>query len=156
MAQAPQKTARERAEAFIQGPTAAGILGALGHSLSPGAAQSVAAANAPHNPAMQRMSGQALAGINSAPASTAMPGPAGAVPVTGQGAPLADDLQAGYLQLNQPGSPLGPMAMLAANSARRAQIVQDQILANEQRMMTGMMIPRGNLPMTQAPIYGQG
>lgn len=155
MSQAPKQPIRDRISAFVQGPTAAGMLGALGHSLSPGSAQTVAAANAPHNPAMQRMSGQSTGGINTVSASTAMPGPAGAVPMMGQGAPLADDLQAGYLHLNLPGSPLGPMGMLASNSARRAQVVQDAMVANEQRMMTGMMIPRGNLPMTQADQMAQ-
>ena len=155
MTQAPKQSIRDRISSFIQGPTSSGMLGALGHSLSSGAAQTVAAANLPHNPAMQRMSGPALGGINTVSASTAMPGPAGAVPVMGQGSPLADDLQAGYLHLNQPGSPLGPMGMLATNSARRAQIVQDAIMANEQQMMSGMMIPRGNLPMTQADQMAQ-
>jgi hypothetical protein len=155
MTQASKQPIRDRISSFIQGPTSSGILGALGHSLSSGAAQTVAAANLPHNPAMQRMSGPALGGINTVSASTAMPGPAGAVPVMGQGSPLADDLQAGYLHLNQPGSPLGPMGMLAANSTRRAQIVQDAIMANEQQMMSGMMIPRGNLPMTQADQMAQ-
>jgi len=155
MTQASKQPIRDRISSFIQGPTSSGILGALGHSLSSGAAQTVAAANLPHNPAMQRMSGPALGGINTVSASTAMPGPAGAVPMMGQGSPLADDLQAGYLHLNQLGSPLGPMGMLAANSTRRAQIVQDAIMANEQQMMSGMMIPRGNLPMTQADQMAQ-
>lgn len=155
MAQAPKQPIRDRISSFIQGPTSAGMLGALGHSLSPGAAQTVAAANTAHNPATQRMSGQALSGINTVSASTAMPGPAGAVPTMGQGAPLPDDLQAGYLHLNLPGSPLGPMAMLSNNASRRAQVVQDSIMAHEQQLMSGMMIPRGNLPMTQADQMAQ-
>lgn len=135
-----KKPIRDRITDFVQGPTSTGILGVLGYSLAPDAAQTVAAANAPHDPAMQRMSGQAVAGINTA---------------SGQGGPMADNLQAGYLHLNLPGSPLGSMAMLSANSTRRAQVVQDAIQANEQRMMTGMMIPRGTVPMTQADQMAQ-
>jgi hypothetical protein len=73
----------------------------------------------------------------------------------GQGGPLPDNLQTGYLHLNLPGSPLGPMGMLSNNASRRAQIVQESMMANEQRMMSGMMIPRGNLPMTQADQMAQ-
>ena len=134
---------------FMAQPTAAAQIGALGQTHSPSAGASVMQANAPHNPATQRMAGQGPAGITSANAASAMPGPAGAVPISGQGGPMADNLQDGYLHLNLPGSPLGPMGLLSNNYVRRAEVVQDAMLGNEQRMMTGAMPYHGSLPVTQ-------
>ena len=134
---------------FMAQPTAAEQIGAHGQTHSSSAGASVMQANAPHNPATQRMAGQGPAGIASANAASAMPGPAGAVPIGGQGGPMADNLQNGYLHLNLPGSPLGPMGLLSNNYVRRAEVVQDAMLGNEQRMMTGAMPYHGNLPVTQ-------
>lgn len=74
------------------------------------------------------------------------------------GAAMPQDLQAGYLQLNQFGSPLPQIGVLANNYLRASQVTQDQMTANEQQMMTGMMPQRGQLPMgmTQQPAPQQG
>ena len=135
---------------FLAQPIAAAQLGAYGQTNSASAAAAVGYANSPHNPAMQRMSGPASTGISMTNAGAAAPGgPAGAVSMMGQGAPMADNLQEGYLHLNLPGSPLGPMGLLSNNATRRAEIVQDAILSNEQRYMMGAMPPHGPLPLTQ-------
>jgi hypothetical protein len=135
---------------FLAQPTAAAQLGAHGQTHGGSAGHSVNYANNPHNPAMQRMSGPAPAGITLTNAGAAPAGgPAGAVPMMGQGGPMADDLQAGYLHLNLPGSPLGSMGLLSGNTTRRAEIVQDAILSNEQRMMMSGLPLRGPLPITQ-------
>jgi len=135
---------------FLAQPTAAAQLGAHGQTHGGSTGHSVNYANNPHNPAMQRMSGPAPAGITLTNAGAAPAGgPAGAVPMMGQGGPMADDLQAGYLHLNLPGSPLGSMGLLSGNTTRRAEIVQDAILSNEQRMMMSGLPLRGPLPITQ-------
>jgi len=135
---------------FLAQPTAAAQLGAHGQTHSGSAGHAAGYANAVHNPATQRMSGPGPAGIPLTNAGAVPPGgPAGAVPMMGQGGPMSDDLQAGYLHLNLPGSPLGSMGLLSGNATRRAEVVQDAMLSNEQRMMTGMMPQHGNLPMTQ-------
>jgi hypothetical protein len=41
------------------------------------------------------------------------------------------------------------MGLLSNNDTRRAEIVQDAILSNEQRYMIGAMPQHGNLPVTQ-------
>ena len=87
----------------------------------------------------QRMAGQrplvggpsAASGSISTETNTAMP----------------NDLQQGYLHLNQPGSPLPMLGLMASHNTRAAQITQDQTTASEQLMMTGAMIQRGQLPM---------
>ena len=74
------------------------------------------------------------------------------------GAAMPQDLQAGYLQLNQFGSPLPQLGVLAHNYLKASQVTQDQMTANEQQMMTGMMPQRGQLPvgMIQQPINQKG
>jgi hypothetical protein len=47
---------------------------------------------------------------------------------------MPQDLQAGYLNLAIPGSPLGQMGMLAGNNLRHAQIVQDQMMSIPHQM----------------------
>jgi len=135
---------------FLSQPTAAAQLGAHGQTHSGSAGHSINYANSAHNPALQRMSGPAPSGIALTNAGAAAPGgPAGAVPMMGQGGPMADDLQAGYLHLNMPGSPLGPMGLLSGNATRRAEVVQDAILSNQQQYLLGAMPPHGPLPITQ-------
>lgn len=99
-------------------------------------AQALAAANQPEEVA-QRQAGAPVIGT---PGSMAQRSdmPAAAMP---------QDLQAGYLRLNQFGSPLPQMGVLASNYLRSSQITQDQMTANEQQMMTGMMPQRGQLPI---------
>jgi hypothetical protein len=47
---------------------------------------------------------------------------------------MPQDLQAGYLNLAIPGSPLGQMGMLAGNNLRHAQTVQDQMMGIPHQM----------------------
>lgn len=71
--------------------------------------------------------------------------------ITTGSAALPSDLQASYLNLAVPGSPLGQMGLLSSNHLRNAQIVQDGIVSDEQRMMSAMMPFYGQLPMGQYP-----
>lgn len=71
--------------------------------------------------------------------------------ITTGSAALPPDLQASYLNLAVPGSPLGQMGLLSSNNLRNAQIVQDGITADQQRMMTGMTPPYGQLPVGLYP-----
>jgi len=135
---------------FLAQPIAAAQLGAYGQTNSPSAGNAVSYANTAHDPALQRMSGPSNQGISLTNAGAAPPGgPAGAVPIMGQGGVMPDNLQAGYLHLNMPGSPLGSMGLLSNNATRRAEIVQDAILSNQQQYMMGAMAPHGPLPITQ-------
>jgi len=61
---------------------------------------------------------------------------------------MPGNLSAGYLHLNQPGSPLPMYGLMANHNARAAQITQDNIVAMDQRMMTGMMPLTGQLPIS--------
>lgn len=86
----------------------------------------------------QRMAGQrplvggpASSGAISTETNTAMP----------------NDLQQGYLHLNQPGSPLPMLGLMASHHLRASQLTQDQATRNEQLLMTGAMLQRGQLPM---------
>jgi len=72
---------------------------------------------------------------------------AGDVPVVG-GNIMPSDLQAGYMNLAVPGSPLGGMGLLASNNLRSSQNMQDMIVAQQHRMKDAMVIPRGQLPLT--------
>jgi len=73
-------------------------------------------------------------------------------------AAMPQDLQAGYLRLNQFGSPLPQLGVLADHYVKAAQVTQDQMTANEQMMLTGMMPQRGQLPvgMIQQPVTKKG
>lgn len=65
--------------------------------------------------------------------------------------PMPADLDAGYLKLNLPGSPLPRNGLLAPQFLDSAQYAQDQIVANEQRMIAPFMPPTGQLPMGLQP-----
>jgi hypothetical protein len=60
--------------------------------------------------------------------------------------------------LNEFGSPLPRLGVLGDHYLKAAQVTQDQTLANEQMMMTGMMPQRGQLPvgMMQQPVNQKG
>lgn len=65
-----------------------------------------------------------------------------------QSAPtMPDNLQAGYVHLNVPGSPLPMYGMMTPHAAKAAQITQDNIRAMDQRMLAGGMPITGQLPM---------
>jgi len=68
-----------------------------------------------------------------------------------QGAPMPQDLQMGYLNLNTFGSPLPQYGVLASHNLRAAQINQDQGTAYQQQMMTGYMPPTGQLSVGAMP-----
>jgi len=61
------------------------------------------------------------------------------------------DLDASYLKLNLPGSPLPRNGLLTAQFVDAAQYSQDQIIANEQRMLMPYMPLKGTLPMSIQP-----
>lgn len=61
------------------------------------------------------------------------------------------DLDAAYLKLNLPGSPLPRNGLLTAQFVDAAEYAQDQIIANEQRMLMPYMPLTGTLPMSIQP-----
>ena len=63
-------------------------------------------------------------------------------------AAMPDNLDTGYVHLNIPGSPLPMYGLMAAHAAKAAQVTQDNIRAMDQRQLTGMMPPTGQLPLT--------
>jgi hypothetical protein len=78
-------------------------------------------------------------------------------PALNNAAPMPANLDTGYLHLNQPGSPLPMYGMMADHNMKAAQITQDNIRAMDQRMLTGMMPPTGQLvvdPGMSLPIQG--
>lgn len=66
-------------------------------------------------------------------------------PSLNNAAPMPANLDASYLHLNQPGSPLPMYGLMAAHNTKAAQLTQDNIVAMDQRMLTGMMPPTGQL-----------
>ena len=78
-------------------------------------------------------------------------------PALNNAAPMPSNLDLGYLHLNQPGSPLPMYGLMTAHNTKAAQLTQDNIVAMDQRMMTGMMPPTGQLvvdPGMSLPIDG--
>lgn len=72
---------------------------------------------------------------------------AGDRPIIG-GSIMPADLQAGYLNLAIPGSPLGGMGLLAGNHLRQGQVMQDALVAQQHRMKDAMVSYRGQLPLS--------
>jgi hypothetical protein len=72
---------------------------------------------------------------------------AGDKPIVG-GNVMPADLQAGYLNLAIPGSPLGGMGLLAGNHLRQGQAMQDALVAQQHRMKDAMVSYRGQLPLS--------
>lgn len=64
---------------------------------------------------------------------------------------MPSDLDSAYLKLNLPGSPLGRMALLSPNAQSTAEVVQNQIIANEQYQMLAAMPQTGMLPLGLPP-----
>lgn len=60
---------------------------------------------------------------------------------------MPSDLDASYLKLNLPGSPLPRMALLTPQAVRSAENVQEAIAANTQQMLLPMMPLTGQLPV---------
>lgn len=65
--------------------------------------------------------------------------------------PMPADLDASYLKLNLPGSPLPRNGLLTSQFVDAAQYAQDQIVANEQQMMMQSMLFPGQLPVGIQP-----
>ena len=135
---APKKaSARERADNFLAAiGTAGGPVGAPG-LVSFGAgdlARQVQSGNVDQYAAIRMTNGALGVGDPNAP-----------VP------PMPQDLDAAYLKLNLPGSPLPRNGLLAPQFTRSAELTQDAIIANEQMMLTQFMPPVGQLPMGIQP-----
>ena len=64
---------------------------------------------------------------------------------------MPQDLDASYLKLNLPGSPLPRNGLLTPQFLDSAEYTQDQIIANEQYAMTRFMPITGQLPMGIQP-----
>lgn len=64
---------------------------------------------------------------------------------------MPSDLDASYLKLNLPGSPLPRNGLLTSQFVDSAQYTQDAIVANEQRMYNQFMPMTGQLPMGMMP-----
>ena len=64
---------------------------------------------------------------------------------------MPQDLDASYLKLNLPGSPLPRNGLLAPQFVRNAEIIQDQLMMNAQLMASQYMPPVGQLPMGIQP-----
>jgi len=130
-------SARERADQFIAAiGTAGGPVGAPG-LVSFGAtdlATQVQSGNVDQYAAIRMMNGGVQVGNPNAPQP-----------------PMPQDLDASYMKLNLPGSPLPRNGLLAPQFARNAEIIQNQIQANEQMMLTQFMPPTGQLPMGIQP-----
>ena len=65
--------------------------------------------------------------------------------------PMPSDLDASYLKLNLPGSPLTRNALLMPQFLDSAEYTQDAIVANEQLMYSQFMPMTGQLPMGIQP-----
>ena len=64
---------------------------------------------------------------------------------------MPQDLDASYLKLNLPGSPLPRNGLLAPQFIQAAEMVQNQAFTNEQYMMSKFMPLTGQLPMGIQP-----
>jgi hypothetical protein len=64
---------------------------------------------------------------------------------------MSADLDAAYLKLNLPGSPLPRNGLLTPQFLNAAEFTQDHIIVNEQQMLMRFMPPRGQLPMGIQP-----
>jgi hypothetical protein len=130
-------SAGERAAQFLAsigtagGPVGSpGLIGFGGSDL----AQQVQSGNIDQYAALRAMSIQPQVGNPNAPQPT-----------------MPQDLDAAYLKLNLPGSPLPRNGLLTPQFLDSAEFTQDAIIANEQRMMSSFMPMRGQLPMGIQP-----
>ena len=64
---------------------------------------------------------------------------------------MPQDLDASYLKLNLPGSPLPRNGLLTPQFQKAAEMMQEQALANEQLMLSRFMPPTGQLPLGIQP-----
>ena len=72
--------------------------------------------------------------------------------------PMPQDLDASYLKLNLPGSPLPRNALLSPQNQMAAEFTQNQIAANEQLYLRNAMNPIGlmKLPVGNLPPQKKG
>lgn len=130
-------SARKRTEDFLAAiGTAGGPLGAPGlFSFGAGdLARQVQSGNIDEYYAIRNMNGGVEVGNPNAPQP-----------------PMPRDLDASYLKLNLPGSPLPRNGLLTPQFIRNAELVQDQIQASEQMMVSQYIPPVGQLPMGIQP-----
>jgi hypothetical protein len=64
---------------------------------------------------------------------------------------MPQDLDASYLKLNLPGSPLPRNGLLSPQFQQSAEAIQNQLINQEQYAMIPMMPPTGQLPMGIQP-----
>ena len=71
-----------------------------------------------------------------------------------EGAKMPSDLDASYLKLNLPGSPLPANGLLAPRNIRAAEQTQDAIMASEQQFLAQYLPAAGlmQLPVGQPPL----
>ena len=71
-----------------------------------------------------------------------------------EGAKMPSDLDASYLKLNLPGSPLPANGLLAPRNVRAAEQTQDAIMASEQQFLAQYLPAAGlmQLPVGQPPL----
>jgi len=71
-----------------------------------------------------------------------------------EGAKMPSDLDASYLKLNLPGSPLPANGLLAPQNIRAAEQTQDAIMASEQQFLAQYLPAAGlmQLPVGQPPL----
>ena len=130
-------SARERADNFVaQYGTAGGPIGspALIYFGAGDVARQIQAGNTDQYAAIRMSNGGPAIGDPNAPQPR-----------------MPQDLDASYLKLNLPGSPLPHNGLLAPQYIRAAELTQDQALTSEQMMMTQFMPPVGQLPMGIQP-----
>lgn len=130
-------SARDRADQFLAAlGTAGGPVGSPG-LVSFGAgdlARQVQSGNIDEYAAIRATDGQAQVGDPNAPQPR-----------------MPQDLDAAYLKLNLPGSPLPRNGLLTPQFLRNAELIQDQIMTNGQMVASQYMPPVGQLPMGIQP-----
>ena len=74
-----------------------------------------------------------------------------------ESAAMPSDLDASYLKLNLPGSPLPPNGLLATQNIRGAQQTQDMIMSQEQMFLAKFIPAAGlsQLPVGQPPLESE-
>ena len=72
----------------------------------------------------------------------------------GEALPMPSDLDASYLKLNLPGSPLPQNALLASGNISRAQQIQEMVMSQGQMFLTQYLPAAGlsQLPVGQPPL----
>jgi hypothetical protein len=130
-------SARDRADQFLAAiGTAGGPVGAPG-LVAFGAgdiARQIQSGNMDEYAAIRAMNGGPVVGDPNAPQPR-----------------MPQDLDAAYLKLNLPGSPLPRNGLLSPQFQQAAELIQNQLINQEQYAMIPMMLQTGQLPMGIQP-----